>query len=76
VKIQEGEPIPSFLLKNPNGGPYKMAGESGKVIFFSHGEKLLQVLDKRTGKPPRVEVQNAKGKILTANDLELVTVKN
>jgi len=53
-----------------------MAGESGKVIFFSHGEKLLQVLGKRTGKPPRVEVQNAKGKILTANDLELVTVKN
>jgi len=35
-----------------------------------------QVLDKRTRKPPRLEVQNAKGEIVTANDLELVTVKN
>ena len=48
----------------------------GEGHLFSRGEKRLQVLDKRTGKPPRVEVQNAKGEILTANDLELVTVKN
>ena len=48
----------------------------GDGYLFSRGEKRLQVLDKRTGKPFRVEVQNAKGEILTANDLELVTVKN
>jgi hypothetical protein len=51
----------------------------GSRIAFrlgASGEKRLQVLDKRTGKPFRVEVQNAKGEILTANDLELVTVKN
>ncbi len=48
----------------------------GESYLFSRGEKRLQVLDKRTGKPFRVEVQNAKGEILTANDLELVTVKN
>jgi len=43
---------------------------------FSRGEKRLQVLDKRTGKPFRVQVRNPKGEIITANDLELVTVKN
>jgi len=48
----------------------------GEGYLFSRGEKRLQVLDKRTGKPFRVEVLNAKGEILTANDLELVTVKN
>jgi DNA-binding HxlR family transcriptional regulator len=48
----------------------------GETYLFSRGEKRLQVLDKRTGKPLRVQVQNAKGEILTANDLELVTVKN
>jgi hypothetical protein len=48
---------------------------SGEKVISSPGEKL-QVLDKRTGKPFRVEVQNAKGEILTADDLELVTVKN
>jgi hypothetical protein len=48
----------------------------GEGHLFSCGEKRLQVLDKRTGKPFRVEVQNANGEILTANDLELVTVKN
>ena len=44
-----------------------------KVISFPGGEKRLQVLDKRTRKPPRLEVQNAKGETLTADDLELVT---
>jgi DNA-binding HxlR family transcriptional regulator len=48
----------------------------GEGYLFSRGEKRLQVLDKRTGKPFRVEVHNAKGETLTANDLELVTVKN
>jgi DNA-binding HxlR family transcriptional regulator len=48
----------------------------GEGHLFSRGEKRLQLLDKRTGKPFRVKVQNAKGEILTANDLELVTVKN
>jgi hypothetical protein len=48
----------------------------GESHLFSRGEKRLQVLDKRTGKPFRVQVRNAKGEILTANDLELVTVKN
>ena len=48
----------------------------GESHLFSRGEKRLQVLDKRTRKPPRLEVQNAKGEIVTANDLELVTVKN
>src|SRR5713101_3969524 len=48
----------------------------GESHFFSRGEKRFQVLDKRTGKPFRVQVHNAKGEILTANDLELVTVKN
>ena len=47
----------------------------GASHLFSRGEKRFQVLDKRTRKPPRLEVQNAKGEILTANDLELVTVK-
>jgi hypothetical protein len=48
----------------------------GESHLFSRGEKRLQVLDKRTRKPPRLEVQNAKGEIFTADDLELVTVKN
>ena len=48
----------------------------GESYLFSRGEKRLQVLDKRTRKPPRLELQNAKGEILTADDLELVTVKN
>jgi HxlR-like helix-turn-helix len=48
----------------------------GESYLFSRGEKRLQVLDKRTRKPPRLEVKNAKGEILTAHDLELVTVKN
>ena len=48
----------------------------GESHLFSRGEKRLQVLDKRTGNPFRVEVQNAKGEVLTADDLELVTVKN
>jgi DNA-binding HxlR family transcriptional regulator len=48
----------------------------GEGYLFSRGEKRFQVLDKRTGKPFRVEVQNAKGETLTANDLELVIVKN
>ena len=49
----------------------------GENYLFSRGEKRLQILDKRTRKPPRrLEVQNARGKILTVNDLELVTVTN
>jgi HxlR-like helix-turn-helix len=48
----------------------------GESYLFSRGEKRLQGVDKRTRKPPRVEVQNAKGEIVTADDLELVTVKN
>src|SRR6202051_1691278 len=48
----------------------------GESYLFSRGEKRLQVLDKRTGKPPRLEVQNAKGETVTAAVLELVTVKN
>jgi DNA-binding HxlR family transcriptional regulator len=49
----------------------------GESYLFSRGEKRLQVLDKRTRKPVRrLEVQNAKGEILRANDLELVTVTN
>ena len=48
----------------------------GEGHLFSRGEKRLQVLDKHTRKPPRLEVQNAKGEIITANDLELVTAKN
>jgi hypothetical protein len=47
----------------------------GESYLFSRGEKRLQVLDKRT-RPPRLEVRNGKGEILTADDLELVTVKN
>jgi DNA-binding HxlR family transcriptional regulator len=46
----------------------------GASHLFSRGEKRFQVLDKRTRKPPRLEVQNAKGEILTPNDLELVIV--
>jgi DNA-binding HxlR family transcriptional regulator len=49
----------------------------GESYLFSRGEKRFQVLDKRTRKPMRrLEVQNAKGEILTVNDLELVTVTN
>jgi hypothetical protein len=50
-------------------------GQWGGSYLFSRGEKRLLVLDKRTGKPFQVKVHNAKGKILTANDLELGTVK-
>ena len=46
----------------------------GESHLFARGEKRFQVLEKRTGKPPRLQVQNANGEILTANDLELVTV--
>lgn len=49
---------------------------SSESHLFSRGENRLQVLDKHTGKPFRVQVHNAKGKILMANDLELITVKN
>jgi HxlR-like helix-turn-helix len=48
----------------------------GESHLFSRGEKRFQVLDKRTRKPPRLEVQNAKGEILTPNNLELLTVKH
>jgi hypothetical protein len=48
----------------------------GEGYLFSRGEKRLQVLDKRTGPRPRLEVQNAKGESVTTDDLELVTVKN
>jgi hypothetical protein len=48
----------------------------GESYLFSRGEKRSQVLDKRTGKPFRVEVHNSKWEIVTANDLKLVTVKN
>jgi len=37
----------------------------GESYLFSRGEKRLQVLDKRTGKPFRVEVQNAKRETVT-----------
>jgi len=40
----------------------------GESYLFSRGEKRLQVLDKRTGKPFRVQVHNAKGEILTAHE--------
>jgi DNA-binding HxlR family transcriptional regulator len=46
----------------------------GETYLFWRGEKRFQVLAKRTGKPFRVQVHNAKGEILTANDLELVAV--
>ena len=47
----------------------------GENYLFSRGEKRLQIVDKRTRKPPRrLNVQNVKGDALTANDLELVTV--
>jgi hypothetical protein len=49
----------------------------GESYLFSRGEKRFQVLDKRTRKPlRRLEVQNAKGEVITINDLELITVKN
>jgi DNA-binding HxlR family transcriptional regulator len=51
-------------------------GQWGGSHLFSRGDKRLLILDKRTGKPFRVQVRNAKWQTLTANDLELVTVKN
>src|ERR1700723_1284333 len=48
----------------------------GESYLFSRGEKRLQVLDKRTGMPPRLEVHNANAQTVTANDLVVVTVKN
>jgi HxlR-like helix-turn-helix len=49
----------------------------GETYLFSRRGKRFQVLDKRTRKPVRrLAVRNAKGEILTANDLELVTVTN
>jgi DNA-binding HxlR family transcriptional regulator len=46
----------------------------GESHLFSRGEKRFQVMDKRTGRPFRVEVHNSKGEILDPNDLELITV--
>ena len=47
----------------------------GEDYLFSRGEKRLQIVDKRTRKPPRrLSVQNVRADALTANDLELVTV--
>ena len=47
----------------------------GENYFFSRGEKRLQIVDKRTRKPPRrLNVQNVKGDALTANDIKLVIV--
>src|SRR6202022_333838 len=42
----------------------------GESYLFSRGEKRLQVLDKRTGKPFRVQVHKAKGEILTPDALK------
>src|SRR6516164_4388484 len=47
----------------------------GENYLFSRREKRLQIVDKRTLKPPRrLDVQNVKGDALAPNDLELVTV--
>ena len=47
----------------------------GENYLFARGEKRLQIVDKRTRKPPRrLHVQNVRGEALTANELELVTV--
>jgi DNA-binding HxlR family transcriptional regulator len=47
----------------------------GENHLFSRGEKRLEIVDKRTRKPPRrLAVQNVRGDAVTANDLELVTV--
>jgi DNA-binding HxlR family transcriptional regulator len=46
----------------------------GENYLFSRREKRLQIVDKRTLKPPRrLDVQNVKGDALAPNDLELVT---
>jgi DNA-binding HxlR family transcriptional regulator len=47
----------------------------GENYLFSRREKRLQIVDKRTLKPPRrLDVQSVKGDALAPNDLELVTV--
>src|SRR5215469_6305456 len=47
----------------------------GENYLFSRREKRLQIVDKRTLKPPcRLDVQNVKGDALAPSDLELVTV--
>ena len=47
----------------------------GENNLFARGEKRLQIVDKRTRKPPRrLDVQNVRGNALTANDVELVTI--
>src|SRR4029077_2393548 len=47
----------------------------GENYLFSRREKRLQIVDKRTLKPPRrLDVQNVKGDALAPNDLELVTL--
>ena len=47
----------------------------GENNLFARGEKRLQIVDKRTRKPPRrLDVQYVRGNALTATDLELVTV--
>jgi DNA-binding HxlR family transcriptional regulator len=77
--IMEQEPASEYALtqKGRELFPVIVAlRQWGESHLFSRGEKRLQVLDKRTGKPFRVQVHNSKGEILTANDLELVTVKN
>ena len=47
----------------------------GENHLFSRGEKRLEIVDKRTRKPPRrLAVRNVRGDAVAANDLELVTV--
>ena len=47
----------------------------GQDHLFASEEKCLQLVDKRSRKPlRRIQVQNADGKLITAKDLDVVTV--
>jgi DNA-binding HxlR family transcriptional regulator len=47
----------------------------GESNLFARGEKRLEVLEKRSGKPFRVQVHNAKGEIISVDSLEIITVR-
>ena len=76
VPASDGSAYQEYVLTKKGRGllPVIVAlRQWGENYLFSRGEKSLRIVDKVTGKPPRrLNVQNARGDVLTANDLELV----
>jgi DNA-binding HxlR family transcriptional regulator len=77
VPASDGSAYQEYVLTKKGRGllPVIVAlRQWGENYLFSRGENSLRIVDKVTRKPPRrLNVQNARGDALTANDLELVT---